>query len=233
MIRKLLESIYGREYELRERVFRMLILVGGCMVLMGILECLILMDVTVVLLPLLLLLAVLCVELVITFKYRRIDIAAIIVAFLIILLVFPAMFFLSGGLKGGAVIWFVLGLFYVFLMFSGKKLVFFLTLSLVTDIFTYVYGYYHKEAIVPMSSTAVAYIDSLFAMLVVGIAGGVILKTQMKMFDIERRVSSKQQKELEQMSETKNSFFASMSHEIRTPINTIIGLNEMILRESQ
>ena len=24
-----------------------------------------------------------------------------------------------------------------------------------------------------------------------------------------------------------------MSHEIRTPINTIIGLNEMILRESQ
>ncbi len=28
-----------------------------------------------------------------------------------------------------------------------------------------------------------------------------------------------------------NHFFSSMSHEIRTPINTIIGLNEMILRE--
>ena len=31
----------------------------------------------------------------------------------------------------------------------------------------------------------------------------------------------------------KSAFLASMSHEIRTPINAIIGMNEMILRESQ
>lgn len=233
MIKKLFEAIYGREYELRERIFRMLILVGGSLALMGILECIILMDVKIVTIPLIMLLAVLCIELVITFKYHRIDIAAIIVAFLIILIVFPAMFFLSGGLEGGAVIWFVLGLFYVFLMFSGKRLVFFLSLSLVIDVFTYAYGYYHPKDIVPMVSAATAYMDSLFAMLAVGIAGGVILKVQMKMFDIERDVARRQQKELEQMSESKNTFFASMSHEIRTPINTIVGLNEMILRESK
>ena len=34
-------------------------------------------------------------------------------------------------------------------------------------------------------------------------------------------------------SETKAQFIANMSHEIRTPINTIIGMNEMILRENQ
>lgn len=33
-------------------------------------------------------------------------------------------------------------------------------------------------------------------------------------------------------SESKAKFLANMSHEIRTPINTIIGMNEMILRES-
>lgn len=33
--------------------------------------------------------------------------------------------------------------------------------------------------------------------------------------------------------ESKARFLASMSHEIRTPINTIVGMNEMILRESQ
>lgn len=32
--------------------------------------------------------------------------------------------------------------------------------------------------------------------------------------------------------ESKARFLASMSHEIRTPINTIVGMNEMILRES-
>ena len=233
MIKKLIETICGREYELRERIFRMLILVGGSLAIVGILECLILMDVKVIIIPLILLLAVLGIELVITFKYRKIELAAVIVAFLIILLVFPAMFFLSGGLEGGAVIWFVLGLLYVFLMFSGKKLAFFLSLSLVTDIFTYAYGYYHQEAITPMDSPAAAYMDSLFAILAVGLAGGFILKAQMKMFDVERDLAAKQQKELEQISQSKNSFFASMSHEIRTPINTIVGLNEMILRESR
>ena len=70
-------------------------------------------------------------------------------------------------------------------------------------------------------------------MLAVGFAGGAILKAQSKMFYIEQSVTNKQQEELEKMSDSKNSFFASMSHEIRTPINTIIGLNEMILRESE
>ena len=34
-------------------------------------------------------------------------------------------------------------------------------------------------------------------------------------------------------SEAKSSFLSSMSHEIRTPINTVLGMNEMILRESR
>jgi len=34
-------------------------------------------------------------------------------------------------------------------------------------------------------------------------------------------------------SETKDQFFATMSHDIRTPINAIIGMNEMIQRESK
>ena len=43
------------------------------------------------------------------------------------------------------------------------------------------------------------------------------------------------EKELEvakQASEAKSSFLSNMSHEIRTPINAVLGLNEMIIRES-
>ena len=40
-----------------------------------------------------------------------------------------------------------------------------------------------------------------------------------------------QKKEISDLNNAQNRFFSSMSHEIRTPINTIIGLNEMILRE--
>ncbi len=42
---------------------------------------------------------------------------------------------------------------------------------------------------------------------------------------------NRQKKEIDELNHAQNSFFSNMSHEIRTPINTIIGLNEMILRE--
>lgn len=229
---KIREMLYRRDYSLNERIFRMIILIGCGLAAMGIIECLILMDVMTVLIPLVILLMVMVVELVITFKYRKIEFAAVIVALLIILLVFPSMFFFSGGLNGGATVWFALGLFYVFLMFSGKKLAFFLTLAITVNVFTYAFGYYHPELIIPMDSEAAAYMDSLFAMLVVGLAGGAILKLQSQIFHIENSLVKKQQEELEKVSDSKNTFFASMSHEIRTPINTIIGLNEVILRES-
>lgn len=232
-MKKLLEIIYGREYDLRERIFRVIILAGGLLAALGILECFILMDTSMILIPLLLLLVVMITELLITFKYHKIDFAAVLVGFLIILLIFPAMFFLSGGLEGGSVLWFALGLFYVFLMFSGKRLVFFLLLSILVDVATYAVGYWHPECIVPMDSRGAAYLDSLFAVLCVGLAGGMILKVQMQIFSIERAVALEQKKELEQISDSKNNFFASMSHELRTPINTIIGLNEMILRQSR
>ncbi|WP_051217012.1 response regulator [Butyrivibrio fibrisolvens] len=40
-------------------------------------------------------------------------------------------------------------------------------------------------------------------------------------------------KAAEQASSSKSSFLSNMSHEIRTPINAILGMNEMILRESR
>ena len=35
-------------------------------------------------------------------------------------ILFPFVFFLSGGMDGGTPLWFVLGLVYIFLLFQGK-----------------------------------------------------------------------------------------------------------------
>lgn len=40
-------------------------------------------------------------------------------------------------------------------------------------------------------------------------------------------------KSADQANQAKSDFLANMSHEIRTPINTVLGMNEMILRESE
>lgn len=65
-------------------------------------------------------------------------------------------------------------------------------------------------------------IGLVFLLLMAGI------KTGRDMLSIEK------QKQMAIMAnESKDKFLANMSHEIRTPINTVIGMNEMILRENK
>lgn len=46
------------------------------------------------------------------------------------------------------------------------------------------------------------------------------------------RIIEEKNKELEEANQAKNNFISNMSHEIRTPINAVLGMDEMILRES-
>lgn len=46
-------------------------------------------------------------------------------------------------------------------------------------------------------------------------------------------IEEQKRKDAESASAAKTNFLATMSHEIRTPINAVLGMNEMILRESQ
>lgn len=231
MLKNLGDKMLGRELELKERMFRVIILFGGAMTIAGVIECILLMDFDIIILPLFLLLVVMGIALFVTFKYHRIEIATVLMG-LVMTGLFPSMFFLSGGIEGGAAVWFVLGLFYMFMMFSGRRLVCLFLMTVVVDAGTYVVGYLHPEWIVPMQSRSVEFLDSFFAVTAVGIAVGSILKFQMKINEIERNVTLRQKEELEKISNSKNEFFANMSHEIRTPINTVVGLNEMILREA-
>ena len=51
-------------------------------------------------------------------------------------------------------------------------------------------------------------------------------KTMVRELEIEKSIA-------EETARAKSAFLANMSHEIRTPINAVLGMNEMILRESQ
>ena len=231
MWEKLLELVFGKNCELRDRMLRTIILVGGLVTIIGIGEIFLTMELNSLLITfLVILLVVMGSSLFITFKYGKYDLAATLIGFLVIVIVFPVMFLLSGGLDGGPSIWMTLGIFYMFVMFTGKKLAIFTVLCTVMYGGAYLLAYFRPDLIVPMGSTSAAYIDSFFSVFAVGVCTGLIIKIQMKVFEEEHRQNILQREELERASKSKSIFFANMSHEIRTPINSIVGLNEMILR---
>ncbi len=143
---------------------------------------------------------------------------------------FPMLFINSGGTESGMPVWFVLGLVYIFLLFEGRDFWITMTLSLLSFLGTYLLCYY-RPYLVPESTRFYSFSDSFVALVCVSLFIGILLKIQSKTYEQEKQAAEAQKKEVEQIARSKDTFFANMSHEIRTPINTIIGLNEMILRE--
>lgn len=58
-----------------------------------------------------------------------------------------------------------------------------------------------------------------------------VFKGELERYRQVVRESMQKAEAQEKVSQAKNEFLSTMSHEIRTPINTILGMNEVILRE--
>ncbi|WP_176754481.1 hybrid sensor histidine kinase/response regulator [Pseudobutyrivibrio sp. 49] len=73
----------------------------------------------------------------------------------------------------------------------------------------------------------------IFILALIAIATAVIVWRVMGTTIIRRQYIeiSKAKEEAERANLSKSRFLANMSHEIRTPINTIMGMNEMVMRE--
>ena len=234
MWQRLMQLINNTEYDLKERMLRSIILIGELACIFASVEIFLVMDVSDVMLTIIMLMILFMIGIFfVTFKFKRYELASTLLGGVIIFLVMPPMFILSGGIEGGASVWLGLGVLYIFIMFSGLKMYLFLAACTITYAVTYYFAYAYPQYIVEMPSIEIAHFDAWFSVLVVGTMGGVILKAHMNVFEKEHTLNLRQKEELKKNQNSRNVFFANMSHEIRTPINTIIGLNEMILRESQ
>ena len=225
MIKKWFEIITDHRISLRERMFR--IVTGVCMIAI------------VFTLPMgrsiwnvLLLVASLVVMafiVKISIQKQCVHTGATAIAILLLTL-FPITFFSAGGFYSGVPEWFVLCFIYVCITLQGRRMLIFFGLCTVETMLCYGTAFYFPELSTPNANHN-ALFDSAFSMVMVGLLTSVLLMFLNKMYEEENALSQRQKKEIEELNRAENHFFSSMSHEIRTPINTIIGLNEIILRE--
>lgn len=235
LIQRLKEVLSSSNDNLREKIFVIINLVAAAMAIGGLLETVAMVtdNGEIVAAVLLIFLVLLMLSLYITLRYRMLEIGSIIVDFVLCFIVFPAMFFTSGGINGGATVYFSLNIIYTCIMFQGKMMYFSLFMDILADIIVYGIAYNYPEYIMPLDGTQAVILDSMYSVIVVGVAVGIMLKLHINEYAKKQKTVELQKEELIKAAQSKDRFFASMSHEIRTPINTIMGLNEMIIRDSE
>ena len=163
--------------------------------------------------------------------YRnRIKTAMILISFFLVFIFLPSAFFTSGGAAGGTPVWFMFSSLFIILTLSGKPKIIFLVSDIIIVSLCWWTGYTHPETVTEFSRTE-AYFDSYLTLLIVIIVMTLLISYQALLFRRENDRVNRQKKEIEELNLSQKKFFSSISHEIRTPINTILGLNEVILRQ--
>ena len=163
----------------------------------------------------------------------RIDKLSIAIRIIVIGLVFgvlPGLFFFGGGLEGGGFLWIIFGFMYVGLVLRDRWRIVMLTLTAIMAVGCYILSYLYPEWVYP-HSRVMFYVDSAISLLIVGVMSYIMTWSQNRLFMKENERARKEAERAEELTRSQNRFFSSMSHEIRTPINSILGLNELILRD--
>lgn len=178
---------------------------------------------------------------------RKDSVAALLVIGIADVPLLAIMYFTSGGMMSGMPVWFLLGLAVPFFMLRSNRLILpivsvgiavFATCILIEDRFAGLVTQLAPEAIAS---------DIIVSIALVALVFGAIFRFQAFVYNKQTAKLKQQDEELRKMmnelqgamkdleaaNRAKSSFLANMSHEIRTPINAVLGMDEIILRETK
>ncbi|MBO7336489.1 MAG: DegV family EDD domain-containing protein [Lachnospiraceae bacterium] len=163
--------------------------------------------------------------------YRnKVKVATGFIAAALVFFIIPGLTVFGGGVHGGGVFWVVFGFMYVGLVTKGKPQKFLMVALFLLTVACYAVEYYYPE-LIDLHPREQAYVDAFVSLVLVSIVCFAMIVLQTRLFNDENKRAKKEAERAEELSRAQNRFFSSMSHEIRTPINSILGLNELILRD--
>jgi signal transduction histidine kinase/DNA-binding NarL/FixJ family response regulator len=164
-----------------------------------------------------------------TGRYRLFYIITIVIVFIIL---FPVMFFTAGGYHSGMPVFFVFAVMFTMFMLDGKAAFCMAVLELLVYVGICLYAFRHPPSVHFCETEENLLTDVVIAFVTVSFALGITMFLYFRIYNEQRRQLEEAREEAVRSSEIKSTFLVNMSHEIRTPINVILGMNEMVLRES-
>lgn len=171
---------------------------------------------------------------------NMLNLAAILLCIVIGWAVFPHMFIKGGGIYSGMPLWFVLVIVFETILIEGKAkfIIGGITVAIYTGMFYFAYAF--PEKLHYFGDDKMVFMDIAQSYVFVAICTFVILAFELFLYNIAIKRAAENAKEAEKAKSeainanaAKSTFLANMSHEIRTPMGVILGMNEMIQRESK
>ena len=168
--------------------------------------------------------------LIILVRMDKIKVAKIAIALVLVLILRPAAFFTKGGVDNGTMVMMLLGSYYLIMVLDGVFRIVICVIDTSLLVTCGVIAYHHPEYLTAYYRKS-NYINSFVQYIIGLVVLTILISFWTRILQKETRLAEEKTKELEELNRSQNRFFSSMSHEIRTPINTVLGLNEIILRQ--
>jgi len=230
VIQRIKDFLFDSRRDIQERLFLLLTVIAMSGMVMSFIASVINGENPESILNMIIVFVLLVVIIYLGYKNNRFRLTVNLSAVLLIFVFFPALYFTSGGIYGGTPIWFLFAMLYAGMILHGRWRAAMMVSELVIVAVCYYLEYRNPSLVIPHTKGEF-FIDSYASFAVCGVIMTLMQGFQVYMLRRETKIVIRQKEEIDDLNRAQNRFFSSMSHEIRTPINTIIGLNEMILRE--